>query len=286
MAKKQTVTEYMNNASFRIWQNRLKAILLNLFEWLGLPEGIEEEYIEEALYENGKALFFEDKNVGLMCLPAYPGRGINVYKRPVRFRAVGFNYSKEYDADECVLIKNDKQMTSLSEIVDYFAYRLTEVDRTADVNVKAVKTPYILSCNDRNVLTLKAIFNKIDSNEPAIFTDKDIDLESIKVLETHTDFLGADLSDYQKSIMNDFLTFFGINNTATEKKERLITSEANSNNQLISNFADVMLSTRQKAAEEINAMFGLNVSVDFRVKCEEVHEDDVEQDESDSVSDN
>lgn len=281
--KKQTVTEYMNDASFRIWQNRLKSIVLNLFQWDGLPDLIKEEYIEKALYNNGMALFFEDKNLGLMCLPCFNGRGVNVYEMPTAYRAVGFGYSEEYSEEECVLIPNNKLRTAMYEVVDYYAYRLTETDRSADVNVKAVKTPYIISCTDKDVLTLKKVYEKIDGNEPVIFADKSLDLETIKVIETKAEFIADVLSDYQKSILNDFLTFLGINTCGTEKKERLITSEANANNQLIENNVEIMLEARQRACEEINKKFGLDVSVKLRVEME-VNEDEL--DEPNTVSDN
>ena len=64
------------------------------------------------------------------------------------------------------------------------------------------------------------------------------------------------------------LTFLGQNNTPVDKKERLITDEAESNNQLIQSFADLQLEARKKACEEINAMFGLNVSVKRREPVE------------------
>ena len=42
----------------------------------------------------------------------------------------------------------------------------------------------------------------------------------------------ADLIQNEKrSIMNEFLTAIGVNNVATEKKERLVTDEANANNE-------------------------------------------------------
>ena len=56
----------------------------------------------------------------------------------------------------------------------------------------------------------------------------------------------------------------GINTLAVEKKERLITDEANANNEAIDFNIGAMLKARQDACEEINKMFGLNVSVTLR----------------------
>ena len=71
------------------------------------------------------------------------------------------------------------------------------------------------------------------------------------------------------------MTFFGINNTNTEKRERLITDEVNANNEVISINAEAMLLTRQEAANAINKLYGLNVTVkmrSFQVEDEQVDE--------------
>ena len=88
--------------------------------------------------------------------------------------------------------------------------------------------------------------------------------------------------DYKRSIESDVLTFLGQNNTPVDKKERLITDEAEANNQLIDSFTDLQLQARQKACDEINAMFGLNISVEPRSTVEkpvETVEKDGEQDD-------
>jgi hypothetical protein len=63
---------------------------------------------------------------------------------------------------------------------------------------------------------------------------------------------------------NDALTFLGIDNANTDKKERLITAEAESNDEHTDLSAEVMLKTRRIAAEQINKMYGLNVSVKIK----------------------
>lgn len=51
--------------------------------------------------------------------------------------------------------------------------------------------------------------------------------------------------------------FYGINTLSNEKKERLITDEANSNNELINLNLQSYLVPRQKACEQFNEKFGL-----------------------------
>ena len=139
-----------------------------------------------------------------------------------------------------------------------------------DVNIKACKTPVIFACDDKDVLTFKRIFQQVDGNVPAIFADKGLNLDSIQAFLTGVKFMGIELMDYKRSVESDLLTFLGQNNTPVDKKERLITDEAQANNQLIESFADLQLRAREEAVNEINDMFGLSITVKRRQPVETV----------------
>ena len=64
--------------------------------------------------------------------------------------------------------------------------------------------------------------------------------------------------------MNECMSFLGLNNANTDKKERMITDEVNANNELIEMFLWVMLNTRQEACREIKEKFGIDVQVKVR----------------------
>ena len=65
------------------------------------------------------------------------------------------------------------------------------------------------------------------------------------------------------------MTFLGINNANTEKRERLITDEVEANNEHIDLSAECMLKARQRAAEQINELFGTNITVKLRREVSE-----------------
>jgi hypothetical protein len=150
--------------------------------------------------------------------------------------------------------------------VMFYANKILEAERTMDVNVKANKAPIVFACDQRQLLSFKSLFAKVDGNEPAVFTDKGLDLDTIAVFDTKAKFLCNDLMEYKKAVENELLTFLGQNNIPVEKKERLITDEAQSNNQLISSFFELGLEARKRACDEINAMFSTNISVEKRVE--------------------
>lgn len=267
--KRVTATDIDNIVTERFLHNRFKLLALNMFKWTGLEDiGVEERHIENWLFSEGKCLVFKDPTMGLMCLKC-DGLGTNVLDDPTHYRATGFGYSKVYRADECVVIENNKLRMPTADAIEYFTNQLYEVVRTRDTNIKTLKLPFVLACTDKNVLTIKKIMEAIDNNEPCLTINKDVisNLDDfIKVIQTGVKPLTAELTDQYHDIMNEALTYLGINNANTDKKERLITSEANANNQLIESCAEMFLEARQRACEDINKMFGTKISVELRNK--------------------
>lgn len=263
--KRATLTELLNNFTARVLYDKFRVLACSAFEWEGLPEGIEPRHIERHLFDHGKAVFIKDPHMSYMALECHDGGQYNVYGDPLKYVAVGTGYTKHYDADKCVVIENNLFRIPTKDPVVFYVNKIAEAERTMDVNTKAVKTPFIFTCTDKDLMTFKAIFEKIDGNVPAIFTDKAFNLDSVQVLQTGVSFMGNELMDYKKSVENELLTFLGFNNLAVDKKERVNTDEANSNNQLTQSFAELQLAAREAACKRINEMYdGLNVSVKRR----------------------
>ncbi len=262
--KRATLTDLLNELTFKVNYDKLKLLALNRFEMDGLPSGIEEKHIAKLLFSHGRAIFFRDPNMSYMCLQADPGEGQNVNGDPLGWWATGHNYHEYYDEDDCVIIANNKLHIPTEQFVYYYASKLTEADRTMDVNVKACKTPFIFACDDKDLLSFKQIFTKVDGNEPAIYSDRGLNLDSLQVFQTGVKFLGNDLQKYRHTIENESLTFLGFNNVAVDKKERLITDEAEANNELIDSFLQIQFSSIKHAFDQINKKYSLNMTVKLR----------------------
>ena len=141
--------------------------------------------------------------------------------------------------------------------MELFALRLYEAERTADVNIKAQKTPVLLLMDEKQRLTMENLYSQYEGNKPVIFGDKNSLGENvIKAINTQAPFIADKIINYKKEIWNEALTFLGINNIMVDKKERLITVEANSNNELINLNLQSYLVPRQEACRQFNEKFG------------------------------
>lgn len=267
------------------WKN----IAINIFEWKGLEEispSLTSEIIEETLFDKGSCLFFKDDNLGYMALPVAPANKLNVYRKPTNFRAIGNNYTKEYDVDNSVLIKNNTLKKATFDIVDYYTSKLADIELTKDLHRNAHKMPLVLECTEDTQLTAKNIFKKIHSNEPVIFKNRTRGEGEVgvNVLNANVTYINDKLEDDYHNYEARILTALGLDNYVEDKKERVQSAEVESQQEYIISSFRASLNERKKACEAINKMFGLNLSVDY-VKAEQI-ETDKPVDESEEDIDN
>jgi hypothetical protein len=272
--KGKNSAQTMNVMTANDYYDRLRLIATTLFEWEGLPESCNARFLEKTLYTFGQALFVNDPDLGYLTLKCTPSGELNYYDEPLSYTANGVGYNKRFNKDECVVIRNNYLDRATDWSVVLFASRLTEAERTIDTNIKAQKTPYIVCCDQKDLLTMKNIVKQKDDNELTIFGSKSLNIDAIKVHTTKAEFVADKLQEYKQQIWNEAMTFFGINNDGgnTQKRERMITDEVNANNELISINAEAMLLTRQEACKQINKLYNLNVTVKLRQQAQEVEE--------------
>ena len=112
--------------------------------------------------------------------------------------------------------------------------------------------------------------NILKRNAKAIITRKkghnDMLDGNMKVHKTEAPFIADKILMLKRDITNDILTRIGVNNVDLEKKERLVTSEADSNLMEIMAHAYSLLDARKEMIDKVNKKYGLNISVDYRDK--------------------
>lgn len=265
--RRQKESAYINNNTFLQYYKMLKQISVNSFKWLYMPSTVDKRYLEETLYRYGKALFFYDDVVGFVALPFVDGgEGLTLYDEPIK-RIVNMSngYHAERDFTNSVIIYQNSDHDNIDYIIRNFAYRLYEIQRSTDVNVKVQKFPLVLLCDEQQTLSLKNLYMQIDGNEPVIFGSKNLGsvLEDMKVLKTDAPFVADKLEILFHNVLNDALSFLGIENANSDKKERLVSDEVGSNYGFVEAQRNSFLNPRHFSVEKINDMFDLDIEVKF-----------------------
>lgn len=267
----------LNNWSFMQYYNRLVELAISMFEWKNVPETIDVRFLELSLFSDGHVVFFKDDELGYLALRCAIGGPLNVYRIPIHRRAYANNgYNKELTIDDSVIIFNNFLHINSMLDTEMFARRLYELDRIIDVNTKAQKTPILVQCEESQRLTMKNVYMKYDGDAPVIFGDKNLNPNAIKVLQTGAPYVADKIYELKTKYWNEALTYLGISNINTTKKERLISDEVTRNTGSIIASRYSRLESRKQACEQINKMFGLNIDVEYRDDTRMMDDFDVE----------
>ena len=253
----------LNDVTFTDYYNRLKLLAKCVFAWENLPNHMDEKWIETFLFHKGYCVFYNDSKRGLMVSECVTSGRLNNYSEPTTVRPTGIDIEgvELTPGVDCVLIRNNDEMIETEYSVKLFAYRLAEISRTIDVNINAQKTPVFLHTTKNKMLSIKNIFAQWNGNEPVIYGDASFEPDTLRVLKTEAPVVFPDLQQQKLAIWNECLTFLGINNANTEKRERLITDEVEANNDHVELSADCFLKSRERAVQEINRIFKTNIVV-------------------------
>lgn len=272
----QDMETFVSNQDTKwMFLSRLMNLAISVFEWKNLPRGIDSRMLEWWLLRDGFAGFFFDEALksdernrapeGFAVLPMVMSGSWDIYEYPRdrRMYAVnGFNYTAT--EDNSVIIFNSYLRAPMMPVLDMYASRLAESQRTVDINIRQQRTARVIRCDEKQRLSYLNAAKEVDEGRNWVHGDKSLDLNDFQVFDITTPFIANEVQAYKHQLWNEALTFLGIENTNTDKKERLITDE------VINNMGDVegerftRLNARKRACEEINELWGLNVDVEFK----------------------
>lgn len=272
---------YMNNRTYLQYYNRLTELALSMFEWNNLPESVDQRFLEMCLFSDGMCVFFKDEVLGHLALQCMIGGNLDVYRIPMERTAYATNgYNKHLDKSDSVIIFNNYLHTNSMLDIEMFAKRLYNLDRAIDVNANAQKTPVLIQCDETERLMMKNLYKQYEGNEPFIFGSKELNAKGLTVLKTDAPYVADKLYELKTQLWNEALTYLGISNTNVTKKERMISDE------VIRSMGGVIasrysrLESRRQACEQINKMFGLDISVEYRADYREADDEVMLPDES------
>lgn len=271
MPKKAWTTEaaaIRNKITYDLFFSRLAEIAVNRFKWDNLPEGepgISPRYLELALFGNGKAVFFEDDEIGSpLALKCTTLSNFDVYGNPYAVQAFGYNgYTVELNREKCVVVYNNYLRSPSFQLVDLYAKQLTEIQRAIDTNTTMQKFPGLAITDDKQRLTIENLLLKWQTNVPIIIGTKAIDPNNFQYIDFKVPFVSDKLQILKRQVWNEALTFLGVYNANTEKRERMVDSEITSNLGGVNASRLTGLIARKEACAECNKKFGWNMEVSF-----------------------
>lgn len=244
-----------------------------IFEYKGLPDTIPQRMLEFLLQINGFACFGK---CGEDLYAFYGGLGgePDAYYRPtvcvVANPYLKFNKTFKIDED-CVIMRNDSLLYGLLPLFQRYATAMAENDISFRLSSVNTRIEFLLSApDDATKAAAEKFLKDIEEGKQGVIASNEF-LEGIKAQEVGRSMRTfTDLIEYQQYLKASWFNEIGLNANYNMKREKLSTTESQMNNDALLPLVEDMLEQRRLALEQINEMFGTNISVDFASSWEKL----------------
>lgn len=302
-------TIYFNSRSYAYWCRSLFERIKSVIDIEGLPESVTDihgavDLLYYILILCGFGVFTDKiENYGLIFQPCTLS-GYNLYYSPKIAMVSNAVFRTSYELEigkDCEVLKLTEDYHGLGDIIVRYAEKLANIDSAIDQAINNSKLAYVgYSKNKAGAEALKLIMDKVQSGEPTVYMKKEeaIPLPDIKqgtgdsesplafvpVIDVKNNYILTDLIADQQSILRAFDTEIGIPSVPYQKKERMVTDEANSQRIDSQARANEWIECLNASAELVNKLYGLNISAKLHFDDMIDNEEGEEKDESLSIT--
>ena len=257
----------------------------SMFKYDGLPETIPQKWLEHYLMSNGHCVFIKNGD-DLIVTTGGMGGLPDVYYIPTQYIVanpyVEQSARKTYTiGQDCVLIRNDTYSQGLIPLLTRYCSQLTENDltmQTADILSRAMLTITATDTQtkesvDKWLLDLRKGKLSAIGELPSMVGNQDRTVNITPFREVSNTI--TNLIEYHQYLKASLYNELGLNANYNMKRESINSNESQLNDDMLHPLIDDMLARRREALEEVNAMFGTNITVEFNSAWEtnEVEED-------------
>ena len=257
----------------------------------GLPKGFSDDLLHFCLWVRGYVVFFETNRIDLakygdnkpgtnvVFQPCFAGGELDFYYQPTKAYVANphMSYKNEFTLGEkAILLKLTPDCFyrgGVLDIIDFYARKLAELSKGIDMSIINSKFGFIATAsNEAQAATLGAVMDELQEGNPLVIY-KDFNKDNNEIIPRKEPFdtfvqelkknyiLTEQLQDFQ-TILNSFYTEIGLP-VAIEKKERLVTSEADFASAQSQARISCWVQTLRECLEAINEKFNLKIGVEY-----------------------
>lgn len=239
----------------------------SMFVYTGLPDTIPVQWLESYLQRNGSCCIAEVEGK-LYALLGNAGGELDEYYQPTTYTVANpaLKLSKTYKiGEDCVYCRNDYDAHGLTPLISRYCGLMTEnliTVRISDINMRMMN---LLSAPDDNTFqSTKQYLKDLEDGKLGVVGEspffEGLRLQSKGVGNGDYMIQFIELQQYLKGSMYNEL---GINANFNMKREALSGQEVALNDDALMPLIDDMLKQRRAMCDELNRLFGLEVSVDY-----------------------
>lgn len=265
------------------YMNKYYNLFMNNFRFGDILDYQQKEYILKQFWANGTIATFKlngtegstDHPQGLLVFCPYSPDGWNIYDFPtsihlINTKGVKFIPTSAMKLDEDVVIgwaqRNHK---SVREFVETKVDQIVDVEMVIRMNLKTHKMPWVFSATEEMQSKMKNLADKLNSDDCELFITGE-EADKMKALVSGAPFILDKLYNYKSSLENEVREFMGLDSLGVnEKKEHLITSEVEVNDDIVEASESCFLDCIEEFFDRIANVFGISIEVEINKDEEE-----------------
>lgn len=248
--------------------NYMLARLCAMFKYEGLPDTIPQRMLELYLLSIGHCVITRVDGVLYALFGGFGGK-LDEYYRPTIY-TVSNPYLTFYEnlriGSDCVLCGNDSAYQGLLPLLRQYGSAMVENELSmniADINSRIISL--ITADNDTDLESAREYLKKIERGEiSAIGEGAFFDGVKTQPYAANGSYRSlTDLIEYEQYLKASLYNEIGLNANYNMKRESLNSSESQLNNDALTPLIDDMLNMRKAFVEDVNKLYGTEISVDF-----------------------
>lgn len=283
-----------NSYSFTYWQRSLFQRACSTLDFT-LPDvwtGKVRDFFYYCMFRFGFVAIFKRFEYGQVFSPCTIS-GRDFYYQPTDVIVTNPSIKESLKLQigtDCELLKLTPDYLGIFDIINYYAEKLATLDGAINMSLINNKLAYIVAARNKTAAeALKKIMDKVNAGEPTVVYDKklllpDDENDEASPFQTweRTDLKASyitteQLQDFQ-TILNNFDTEIGIPVLPYAKKERMVTSEAESRIIDSTSRCRVWLQTIRSSIDEVKQLYP-DINLDVKALFEEIKEEKEEPDD-------
>lgn len=238
-----------------------------IFVWEGLPDTIPAHNLETLLQTCGNACITEVTDVpegrgesGLYAFYGGLGGMLNAYYEPTKYVVANpyLEFNKELEiGKDCIRSRNDMYGVGLMPMFTKYGSMLNENEISMNMLAICYRIDNLISAdNDRAFESAKDYLDNIVSGQFGVISSDEF-FDGIRNDKTTGSSKSIkDLIEYEQYIKASWYNEIGLNSNYNMKRERIVASESEMNDDALIPLVDNMLEWRLKTIEEMKELYG------------------------------
>lgn len=237
---------------------------ISMFKYKNLPDSLTSEILETALMFNNHLCFYKSETFGIILCRYLPLGEFDIYWKPTHVDLLALNgktIATKVPYEDIVLVRdNECDIIPFLWILEFIEV-LEKTEDTLMKNMILLQLPIVFTGKKEQVNTYKQMIKKTLNIDPFAIADKET-IDSLKQFDINLPVKLDEILSVYKNYKNMCLESEGIYGTETQKKERLLVGEVQSQTEYVDYNYQGFKKMRENMLKEVESKFGQKIELE------------------------